>query len=108
MDPRAESLPETRLRLGLAERGVPPAVPQFEVRLRTGRRKRLDLAWPDRLRALEYDGPEHRSITGHNRDAFDRARLGDLGWTTLVVTGAMILDPVAFDELAGRVLNRLS
>lgn len=107
MDPRAESLPETRLRLGLADRGVPAAMPQFRVRLRTGRHKRLDLAWPERKLACEYDGPEHRSVTGHNRDAFDRARLGDLGWTILVVTGAMILDPVAFDELAARVLGRL-
>lgn len=107
MDPRAESLPETRLRLGLADRGVPPGVPQHRVTLLTGERKRLDLAWPTRMVALEYDGPEHRSVTGQNRDAFHRARLADLGWHVIVVTSAMLADPAAFDELAARVLRRL-
>ncbi|HEY2225258.1 hypothetical protein [Actinomycetospora sp.] len=107
MDPRAESLPETRLRLGLLDRGVPPGVPQYRVRLLTGERKRLDLAWPEAMVALEYDGPGHRTITGQNRDAFHRGRLGDLGWNIGVVTSAMIADPVAFDELAARVLRQL-
>ena len=107
MDRRAESLPETRLRLGLLDRGVPHAVPQFGVTLRTGERKRLDLAWPHAMVALEYDGPEHRTITGQNRDAFHRARLEDLGWNIGIVTSAMIGDPVAFDELAGRVLRKV-
>ena len=107
VDPRAESLPESRLRLGLLDRHVPPGVPQHRVTLLTGERKRLDLAWPARLVALEYDGPEHRTITGQNRDAFHRARLADLGWHVIVVTSAMIADPTAFDELASRVLRRL-
>lgn len=107
MDPRAESLPETRLRVGLLERGVPPGVPQLWVTLRNGDRKRLDLAWPESMVALEYDGPEHRSITGQNRDAFDRARLEDLGWNIGVVTSAMLADARAFDELAGRVRRKV-
>jgi hypothetical protein len=107
MDPRAESLPETRLRLGLLARGVPPAVPQFRVVLATGRRFRLDLAWPAALFALEYDGPEHRTIAGQNRDAFRDGRLRDLGWEIAHVTSAMLLDVAAFDELAARVVRRL-
>ncbi len=107
MDPRAESLPETRLRLGLLGRGVPPAVPQFRVLLATGERVRLDLAWPEAMLALEYDGPEHRTITGQNRDAFRDARLRDLGWEVRHVTSAMVLDPAAFDELAAGVARRL-
>ena len=107
MDPRTESLPETRLRLGLLDRGVPAGVPQFRVVLLTGERKRLDLAWPDRMVALEYDGPEHRTIAGQNRDAFHRARLADLGWDVTVVTSAMLADPTAFDELAARVVRKL-
>ncbi|NMO88982.1 type IV toxin-antitoxin system AbiEi family antitoxin [Actinomycetospora sp. TBRC 11914] len=107
MDPRAESPPETRLRLGLLDRGVPPGVPQHRVVLLTGERKRLDLAWPTRMVALEYDGPEHRTVAGQNRDAFHRARLADLGWDITVVTSAMIGDPTAFDELAARLLRKL-
>ncbi|HEY2194212.1 MAG TPA: hypothetical protein VGH76_18190, partial [Actinomycetospora sp.] len=108
MDRRAESLPESRLRLGLLDRHVPPGIPQHWVTLTTGERKRLDLAWPARMIALEYDGPEHRTIAGQNRDAFHRARLADLGWDVIVVTSAMIADPTAFDELAARVLRKLA
>jgi hypothetical protein len=108
MDPRAESIPETGLRLGLLDRGVPPAVPQFDVVLASGRRIRLDLAWVRAMLALEYDGPEHRTITGQNRDAFRDARLHDLGWEVWRVTSAMLLDPAALDELAARIVRRLA
>ena len=107
MDPRAESLPETRLRLGLVDRGVPPAVPQVWVTLLTGEQVRLDLAWPHRKYALEYNGPEHRTITGQNRDAFRTGRLDDVGWEVDTVTSAMVNDPKAFDELAVRVLRKV-
>lgn len=108
MDPRAESLPETRLRLGLLERGVPPGVPQYPLTLPTGEHVRLDLAWPRRRFALEYNGPDHRSVAGQNRDAFRTGRIVDLDWETLPVTSAMVLDPIAFDELARRVLRKLA
>lgn len=107
MDPRAESLPETRLRLGLLDRGVPAGIPQFRVVLLTGEHVRLDLAWPDVKLALEYDGPEHRTIEGQNRDAFRDGHLRDLGWDVTHVTSAMVLDPRAFDQLAARVARRL-
>jgi hypothetical protein len=108
MDGRAESLPETRLRVGLLHRDVPPAVPQFRVTLLNGNGARLDLAWPHRRLALEFNGPDHRTITGQNRDAFRTGRLDDIGWDILPVTSAMVLDPVALDELAARVLRKLA
>lgn len=108
MDGRAESLPETRLRVGLHHRDVPPGVPQFRVTLPTGKEARLDLAWPHRQLALEFNGPDHRTITGQNRDAFRTGRLDDVGWEILPVTSAMVLDPVALDELAARVRRKLA
>lgn len=107
-DPRAESLPETRVRLGLLDRGVPPAVPQYGVTLAGGARVRLDLAWPEAKVALEYDGPSHRTISGQNRDALRDGGLVDLGWDVTHVTSAMVLDPAAFDRLAARVMRKLS
>lgn len=108
MDPAAESCMETRTRLVLVLRGVPAPTSQFWVVLRTGKRVRLDLAWPEAKLAVEYDGPEHRTITGQNRDAFRDAALGDLGWDVVHVTSAMVLDPRAADDLAARIERKLS
>ncbi|WP_433801742.1 hypothetical protein [Actinomycetospora sp. CA-084318] len=108
MNPLAQSLPETRLRLGLLARGVPPAVCQHPVRLLTGRFVHPDLSWPHAKLALEYDGPSHRDITGQNRDAFRDGDLFDVGWTVVRVTSAMVHDPTAFDRLAVRVMRRLA
>ncbi|MBG0563224.1 hypothetical protein [Actinoplanes aureus] len=53
---------ESRLRLLLVDAGVPPPVPQFEVRDEDGRLiGRVDLAWPARRVAHEYEGDHHRS-----------------------------------------------
>ncbi|HEY2192401.1 MAG TPA: hypothetical protein VGH76_08890 [Actinomycetospora sp.] len=103
MDPLAESCMETRTRLALVLRGVPAPVSQFEVVLPSGKRARLDLAWPHAKVAVEYDGPEHRTITGQNRDAFRNEGLDELGWDVVHVTSAMVLDPRAADRLAARI-----
>lgn len=88
-DPRAESPPESRLRVALLEAGLTP-VPQYEVRDATGRfLARVDLALPDLRIALEHDG---RAV--HDRaDAFvaDRRRQNALvaaGWIVLRFTAA--------------------
>ena len=55
-DGRAESPPESRLRVLLALAGI-PAVPQHTVRDGSGQFvARVDLAYPDRRIAIEYDG----------------------------------------------------
>jgi hypothetical protein len=109
MDPRAESLPETRLRVGLVLRGVPPPVPQFPVRLPNGRTARLDLAWPRprpgrRPVALEYDGAEHRTTVRHGLDVDRDFGLDDLAWDVVHVTPRQMAD---LDALAARVLRKL-
>jgi len=86
-DGRAESLPESRLRVELVLAGLVP-VPQHEVRLPSGGLvARVDLAFPEHRLALEYDG---REVHG-GRDAFvaDRQRQNALvaqGWTVLRFT----------------------
>jgi very-short-patch-repair endonuclease len=88
-DPRAESPPESRLRLALVLAGLDP-VPQHVVRDAAGRFvARVDLALPALRIAIEYDG---RAV--HEReDVFtsDRRRANDLarlGWTVLRFTAA--------------------
>ncbi|WP_237221641.1 hypothetical protein [Rothia nasimurium] len=55
MSPLSESPGESLLRLVLVEAGLPSPVEQFEVDL-MGQRFRLDLAYPDSMIALEFDG----------------------------------------------------
>ena len=109
MDGRAESLPESRLRVGLVLRGVSAPVPQYPVRLPNGRGARLDLAWPHprpglRPVALEYDGPEHRTIRGHGLDLDREAGLDDLGWDVVRVTARQMRD---LGALAARLRRKL-
>ena len=82
----AESRPEMRLHRVLVAAGLPAPVQQHPVTV-AGEHFRLDLAYPDRLLAIEYDGWDfHRS-----RSAFDRDRRRDrllqlAGWTVLRFT----------------------
>lgn len=87
-DRRAESPPETRLRVALVAAGLAP-VPQYDVVVGGRHLARVDLAFPDRRIAVEYDG---RAV--HEReDVFvrDRQRQNDLvraGWLVLRFTAA--------------------
>lgn len=87
-DGRAESPPESRLRLQLVLAGLAP-VPQFEV-VDAGRfLARVDLAFPEAKLAIEYDGREvHERVDVFTRD---RQRQNDLvraGWIVLRFTAA--------------------
>lgn len=86
-DARAESLPESRLRVLFVLSGLTP-VPQFEVRDPAGRVvARVDLAFPEQRLAIEYDGQEVH--TRPDVFASDRRRqnaLVALGWTVLRFT----------------------
>jgi hypothetical protein len=80
---KAESPPESWLRLLVADAGYPLAVPQHEVRDLDGRVVyRLDLAWPELRIALEYDGYEaHENRECH--DAERDTRLMARGWLVI-------------------------
>ena len=87
-DARAESPPESRLRLALVLAGLRP-VPQHEVRVGGRLLARVDLAFPELRVAIEYDGRE----VHEREDVFrrDRQRQNDLvraGWTVLRFTAA--------------------
>ncbi len=85
-DGRAESPPESRLRVQLVLAGLPRPVPQFPVRLPSGAVYRPDLPWPDYRVAVEYDGQWHGAADQLHRD---RRRLNELvsaGWIILHAT----------------------
>lgn len=90
MDPRSESLMETRLRLVVVFSDLPAPDLQVPVTLPSGKGARLDLAWRRQKVALEYDGEEHRTPAQHADDLDRDAGLADLGWRVLRVTARQV------------------
>ncbi len=91
-DARAESQPESRLRVALALAGL-PAVPQYTVRDAEGSFvARVDLAFPEHKIAIEYDGAWHAERGQFEKDRRRSNRLAAAGWTVLTVTAADLRD----------------
>ncbi|UOZ11763.1 endonuclease domain-containing protein [Amycolatopsis sp. WQ 127309] len=90
---KAESPPESILRLIVVEAGFPAPEAQYEVATIDGRTFYvLDIAWPEVRIALEYDGfaaHEERQ----ERDAERDGRLAGRGWVTIRATAADLRDP---------------
>lgn len=76
-EPAAESPMESRLRMLLALNGFPKPEVQFPVRV-DGATYRIDLAYPDEMLAIEYDGASHRDRWPE--DLRRQNQLEDLGW----------------------------
>ncbi len=95
-DPRAESPPESRVRLWLTLAGLPPPVPQYHVLDSFGEFvARVDLAWPRLRIAVEYDGHWHADPGQLGRDRRRLRTLNALGWYVYPVTAADLHDPPA-------------
>jgi len=97
---KAESPPESMLRLIVVEAGFPVPEVQYEITAVDGRRLYvLDIAWPELRIALEYDGfAAHEER--HDRDAERDARMAGRGWVTVRATAADLRAP-------GRLLAEL-
>lgn len=107
-DPRAESPPESRVRLLLVRAGLPAPVPQYTV-LDSGEFvARVDLAWPQFKIALEYDGQWHASIGQLGRDRRRIRQLNALGWYVYPVTAADLHQPAALVAAIRDLLTRHS
>lgn len=89
-DRRAESPMESRTRMALVLGGLPPPAVQHPVVIR-GRRYYLDLAYPHRLIAIEYDGADHRTQQRARRDLEREAALASAGWRVLRFDAYVVL-----------------
>lgn len=86
-DPGAESPGESWLRLRLADAGFPRARTQIPV---AG--YRLDLGWPARRLAVEFDGREfHEGTRALAHDRRRREHLAERGWTVVGVGAGEVL-----------------
>ncbi len=92
-DPRAESPPESRMRVWLVRDGLRP-VPQYWIEDSRGRLARADLAFPEQLVAIEYDGSwRDGELWALNRDRERLNRVQAAGWEVVFVTGPLLADP---------------
>lgn len=83
-DPRAESPMETRLRLLLVRGGLPAPQVQFRLLDEYGFAvARFDLAYPDVMLAIEYDGRGHDTRVLSAGDRFRDGTTGSFGWHTM-------------------------
>ncbi|MFI0469225.1 hypothetical protein ACH347_34565 [Saccharopolyspora sp. 5N102] len=85
LDGRAESLPESELRVALVQAGFRPT-PQVEIHDGHGFVARVDLALEDVKIALEYDGAWHADPDRHRLDQKRLRRIRACGWHVIVVT----------------------
>ncbi len=91
VDRRAESVPESWVRVALVMAGLSP-VPQFEVVHRGQFLARVDLGFPERRLAVEYEGAHHFDGTQIVRDDARIARLAAAGWRVVRLSAADLRD----------------
>ena len=93
-DERAESRPESLVRMHCVLAGLPRPIANHEVTNPvTGRPVRFDLAWPDRKIAVEYHGDHHRERDQWRRDLTRKAQLEADGWTIVELNGDDLRSP---------------
>lgn len=93
---------ESRLRLRVIDGKLPPPEVQYWVCDGNGRPiYRLDLAWPEYLLGLEYDGADHLSKQQQRADLERRGWLLERGWRLISVTDTDVY------RTYGRMLDRV-
>lgn len=92
-DPRAESRPESRVRVWLVLDGLHPE-PQHWIEDAHGRLARVDLAFIAQRVAVEYDGSwREGELWALNRDRDRLNRVQAAGWEIVFVTAALLRNP---------------
>lgn len=107
LNDRAESRPESRLRVILVRAGFDqPTVNHVVVQTETGSTMRLDLAFEREKLVLEYQGDYHRTPSQWRKDMTRRARLEAEGWYVMEINSDDLRDPGELLERIASVLRR--
>ncbi len=106
--PKAESPLVARLRLQIRVEGLPE--PRTELEFHPSREWRLDLAWPDRMLAVEVDGGvwtrgRHLRPKGYIEDCVKLNSALLLGWRVLRFPGDHVEDGTAIRFLREALAN---
>ena len=107
-DGRAESPQESRLRVTLVLAGLPAPRVQWEIYDAGGFIAGVDLAYPDAMVAVEYDGAWHASTDQLHRDRRRLNRLQAAGWRVVHVTSTRLRDEpdTLIREVAAAIRDR--
>lgn len=107
VDPAAESVLESRLRVLLIGAGLAPAASQHTVALDDRFFGRVDLAWPGLRVAVEADGfAFHADRASYRNDRRRLSRLAAIGWWVLRVSWEdVVLEPDSVVELVRESLT---
>lgn len=107
-DPRAESPPESELRVRMHFAGLDPE-PQLQIYADGEFVARVDFGFEEERLVVEYDGEWHGQGSAIARDRVRQNKLRRAGWQIHFVTKEMMVDPHAvIDEIYGAVLRARS
>jgi len=102
---RAESRPESHLRVIIVQGGLPmPVINLVLVDAGTGRDVRTDFAFPELKLLIEYQGDYHRTRAQWRKDMTRRSRLEAAGWKVMELNWDDLLEA---GELVARIRARL-
>lgn len=106
IDPRAESRPESKLRVILALAGI-ALTPQVELLEPSGAvLARLDLADVDARLGVEYDGAWKSGLAHLSRDRDRINRVENAGWRLVFITAEQLRDPIGVIAIVRAALLR--
>lgn len=104
-DGRADSPPESWVRVACHLAGLPPPVPQFEVVMDGVRLGMVDLAWPEARLIVEYEGAYHFDGVQIVKDDARYARLLAAGWRVIRLSSGDLRD---LDAVVARIRSALA
>ncbi|WP_156118999.1 DUF559 domain-containing protein [Modestobacter caceresii] len=104
VDPRAESAPESRVRVALVLAGLAP-VPQFHVQHHGEFLAKVDFAWPEAKLIVEYEGAHHFEAEQIVADDQRYAVLVAAGWRVIRLSAPDLRD---LDSVVRRVRDALA
>jgi very-short-patch-repair endonuclease len=100
LDERAESPPESMLRVIMRRVGLSPRINQVTVDTQSGTELRPDFMFDERHTIIEYQGDYHRTRAQWRKDMTRRSRLEAQGWKVMELNWDDLRDPT---ELVRRI-----
>jgi hypothetical protein len=91
---KADSAPESEVRVAIISAGFPPPEVNVEIRLSTGETLHPDLSWPEFKIAIDYEGDHHRVERDQWHQDIQRFRaFNDAAWRIYRATAEDYRDP---------------